>query len=135
MRLIINTDGGSRGNPGPAAIGVVVRSENIVVYELGLTIGVTTNNVAEYTAVLKAIEYLASLPSSPESVQFLLDSKLVVEQLNGKFAIKNAGLRPLFDQIQKERKQFDFPTYFSYVPRAENAAADLLVNKALDSAR
>ncbi len=135
MKYTVHTDGGSRGNPGLAGIGVVIEENGQLVHEFGEAIGIATNNVAEYTAVIRAFDYLSSLPSLPDSVQFFLDSKLVVEQLNGRFAMKNAGLRPLFDKIQATRKALPYPTTFAYVPRAMNAAADALVNAALDAVR
>ncbi|MEP7166939.1 MAG: ribonuclease HI family protein [Candidatus Woesebacteria bacterium] len=127
----IHTDGGSRGNPGHAATGVVISDGDVIQVEDGQYIGIQTNNVAEYSAVLRALSLLTSLPA-PEKVNFYLDSLLVVQQLNGKFAVKNAELKKLHTQIQENRKKMSFPLTFSYVPRAQNAEADLLVNKALD---
>jgi len=110
---------------------VVTRGDETI-FESGTAIGIQTNNVAEYTAVLKAVEFLTSLSPAPTQVDFFLDSLLVVQQLNGKYAVKNLELRKLHLQIQNARKNLSFLLTFSYVPRAQNAAADALVNQALD---
>ncbi len=134
MKIIIHTDGGSRGNPGPAAIGIVVSRDKDVIFEKSATIGNTTNNIAEYTAVLEALKHLSSQVSEKiDSVSFCLDSLLVVEQLNGNYKIKNTGLLPLYNEIQKLRSSLSYSVTFQYVPRAQNAHADALVNQALDS--
>ncbi len=134
MMLSVFTDGGSRGNPGPAAIGVVVYSGKEILHEHGEVIGVTTNNVAEYKAVLYAIQFLSSsLPFPPEKVSFFLDSKLVVEQLSGNYKIKNEDLLDIAKQIFTVIRSLPFPVSFTHVPRNQNAYADSLVNKALDA--
>lgn len=134
MKYTIYTDGGSRGNPGPAAIGIVIKDGVNEVWSTGEVIGKTTNNIAEYTAVLRALKHLQdSPPPNLTTASFFLDSLLVVEQLNGRYKIKNSGLLPFFTQIQTLRQSLGIPTFFSYVPRAKNAQADGLVNQALDS--
>lgn len=134
MMYHIHTDGGSRGNPGQAAIGFVIQDDDgKPVAEKGEKIGVTTNNVAEYTAVLSALKYLIDSPVKPTLVKFFLDSKLVVEQINGNFQIKQPHLKTLCVEIQRLRKSLPYPSQFSHVPRKENSQADLLVNLALDS--
>jgi ribonuclease HI len=130
--LSIFTDGGSRGNPGHAATGVVIMDGEQMIASDGHYIGIHTNNVAEYTAVIRALELLATLPS-PTQVNFYLDSLLVVSQLNGQYAVKNAALAKLHAQVQEARKKCDYLITFSYVPRAQNAAADALVNEAMDT--
>ncbi|MBP9700442.1 ribonuclease HI family protein [Candidatus Woesebacteria bacterium] len=134
MIYLIHTDGGSRGNPGQAATGFVIQTDDgSIVFEKGEKIGVTTNNVAEYSAVIAAIKYLLESPTTPIVAKFHLDSKLVVEQINGNYQIKQPHLQSLCMEIQKLRKQLPFPCVFSHVPRKENARADFLVNLALDS--
>lgn len=134
MMYLIHTDGGSRGNPGQAATGFVIQTDDgSVVVEKGKKIGVTTNNVAEYSAVIAAINYLLESPVTPTLARFFLDSKLVVEQINGNYQIKQPHLQSLCMEIHKLLKRLPYPTVFSHVPRKENARADLLVNLALDS--
>lgn len=133
--LKIFTDGGSRGNPGPAAIGVYVLDENMSVIEsFGRTIGITTNNVAEYTALISALEWLVefSKHSSLTQTIFHLDSQLVVEQVNGRWKVKHEHIKPLVQQVQQLSKALLHPVSFVYIPRAQNAEADRLVNEALD---
>lgn len=130
-RLIVEADGGSRGNPGPAAFGAVVRdaATGDVLAETAETIGVATNNVAEYRGLLAGLR--AARGIDPDAVvEARLDSKLVVEQLSGRWQIKNAELRTLAAEAARV-----FPpgrVGYTWVPRAENAHADRLVNQALD---
>lgn len=135
--LVVHTDGGSRGNPGPAATGVVVYDgDGRQVHAFGNYIGVATNNVAEYTAVLHALNYLTTLlphyPTTP--LIFKLDSKLVVEQLSGRWKIKDPNLASLAAQIRSLITNHFPLTTFSHIPRSQNAAADTQVNLALDAA-
>ncbi|RJR14797.1 reverse transcriptase-like protein [Candidatus Microgenomates bacterium] len=136
VKLIIHTDGGARGNPGPAGIGAVIESEQelqrTLVHELSETIGETTNNVAEYMAVLKAFAYLLANNMQATEMQVYLDSRLVAEQLAGRFKIKKPHLYDLFVQVKElENKVGERVSYFA-IPRSENARADALVNQALD---
>ncbi len=134
MTYHIHTDGGSRGNPGQAAIGFVIQTEDgQTVFEKGEKIGITTNNVAEYTAVLSVLKYLTDSPVKPSLAKFFLDSKLVVEQINGNYQIKQPHLQSLCLEILRLKRALPFTTLFSHVPRKENAQADALVNLALDS--
>lgn len=135
MILTINTDGGSRGNPGQAAIGVVISSENDLLAELKETIGVATNNEAEYTAVLRSLAWLVPKVSElkPSKVLWKLDSKLVVEQLSKNWKIKEPRMQDLAHLCWVELKKLPCPTKFIHVPRAENKEADFLVNQALDA--
>ena len=132
-RVILHTDGGARGNPGPAAIGVVVEVEHEgareLVAEVGEKIGVATNNVAEYRALIRGLEEASRLGAT--EVQAFLDSQLVVEQMNGRFKVKHENVVPLHRRAQELRNGFKKVT-FGYVPRAQNAGADALVNAALD---
>ena len=131
--LILHTDGGARGNPGPAAIGVVLEIEQDgarkLVAEVGETIGVATNNIAEYRALVRGLQEARRLGGT--EVRCFLDSQLVVEQMNGRFKVKHANVVPLHRQATELSRQFQKVT-FGYVPRAQNAGADALVNAALD---
>jgi len=131
QKLIIFTDGGARGNPGPAAIGAVIYDEqHQTVAEISEYIGETTNNQAEYRAVVAAIGKARELGAS--ELDFFLDSQLVVEQLNGNYKVKNKDLAPLFVQIYNASLGFKKVKY-THIPRAQNQAADKLVNLALDN--
>lgn len=139
MSILIHTDGGSRGNPGPAAIGVVIETpDKIVIEEFAEAIGFTTNNVAEYSAVIAALEWLKKNRSSfdthnaNEPLQFFLDSSLVVNQLNGLFKIKDAKLRDLLWRVRLLEQEIGRRITYAYIPREKNTNADRLVNKALD---
>ncbi len=135
--LTIHTDGGARGNPGSAAIGFVVESEGKIIFRHGECIGVATNNIAEYTAVVSALQWLiknqVTKSHTPPSIHFYLDSSLVVNQINGKFKVKQASLKSILATIINLLNQLNLPTTFTYVPRAQNTLADALVNQALDS--
>lgn len=132
MKLIIYTDGASRGNPGPASYGFVI-VDGKKVYEEGKYIGINTNNFAEYSAVLKSLEYLKSHFEKTVEIElnFLMDSKLVVEQLSGRFKIKSATLRVLFNQIKVHLLSFK-GAKFTHIPREKNQQADRVANLALD---
>lgn len=130
-KLIINTDGGSRNNPGPAAIGVVIYDElGNVIEKHKEYIGKATNNVAEYTALVIAIKRAQKY--EPEEIECRLDSELVVKQLKGEYKVKEAGMKELFSQI-KDLIFFKNVT-FNHVRREQNKLADKLVNEALDEA-
>jgi len=131
-KLTVNVDGGARGNPGPAAIGVVVRNDDgAVVEKVGETIGQATNNVAEYRALLRGLE-LASAHGATE-VELIGDSELVVRQIEGRYKVKNAGMKELHAQAKAALADFDSWS-IRHVKRAQNADADELVNEALDNA-
>ena len=131
-KLTVNVDGGARGNPGPAAIGVVVRdAEGAVVEQVGETIGQATNNVAEYRALLRGIE-LAAAHGATE-VELIGDSELVVRQVEGRYKVKNEGMKELHAQAKAALAEFD-NWEIRHVKRAQNADADKLVNEALDNA-
>lgn len=132
-RLIIHTDGGARGNPGPAAIGVVIRDEaGTLINQIGKKIGKSTNNHAEYQAVIEALQWLVEQKLSVKSLQFILDSTLVVNQLNGKFKVKDANLKNQLKQARQLEGALNIPVSYLAVPREQNTAADKLVNEALD---
>jgi len=134
--LVIHTDGGSRGNPGPAGIGVLVLEDGRVVFEIAEAIGVATNNDAEYKAVLAALDWLGENAASytGAKIQFLLDSKLVVEQLSRNWKIKEPRLAELAKESWQKIAALPCEVSFKHIPRAENAGADALVNQALDAA-
>ncbi|HZO06440.1 MAG TPA: ribonuclease HI family protein [Solirubrobacterales bacterium] len=126
----VNVDGGARGNPGPAAIGVVLRDpDGAVVEELGETIGKATNNVAEYRALLRGIE-LAAAHGATE-LELIGDSELVVRQIEGRYKVKDATLRELYEEAKRELTGFESWS-IRHVRREANADADRLVNTALD---
>jgi ribonuclease HI len=128
--VVVQTDGASRGNPGPAAIGVVITDPSgRVLLELGEALPPTTNNVAEYTAVIRALERAAQLGA--RRVQVKMDSQLVVRQLNGSYRVKHADMLPLYRRVLDLIKGFDEVT-FEHVPREQNTEADRLANLALD---
>jgi ribonuclease HI len=132
MKLVVHVDGGARGNPGPAAIGVVLSdAEGGMVEQLGEPIGETTNNVAEYRALLRGLERAHALGA--EEVEVVGDSELVAKQVNGLYKVKHAGLKPLHSEALQALAGFE-RWRVRTVPRAQNAAADALVNAALDAA-
>jgi ribonuclease HI len=131
LKLVLHVDGGARGNPGPAAIGVVVsQPDGEVVDELAEPIGVATNNVAEYRAVLRGIERARALGAT--EVELVNDSELVARQLTGAYKVKHPAMKPLYEQAIGALRRFDRWQIRS-VPRTENARADALVNAALDA--
>jgi ribonuclease HI len=132
MKLTVNVDGGARGNPGPAAIGAVVRdTAGEVLEERGERIGAATNNVAEYRALLLGIERAAELGAS--ELELIGDSELIVRQVRGEYKVKDATLRELHAEVKRALRPFGKSWSIRHVPRAENAEADRLVNVALDS--
>lgn len=129
-RLMVNVDGGARGNPGPAAIGVVVRGDGgEVIEEVGERIGEATNNVAEYKALLKGIELAAARGGT--ELELIGDSELVVRQVEGRYKVKNAGIKPLHAEVKRALRGFDSWS-IRHVRREQNSDADRLVNEALD---
>lgn len=131
MRLIARTDGGSRGNPGPAGIGVVLENAETgdVLETQALYLGVKTNNQAEYKAVLVALERAQLLGAT--EIEVIADSELLVKQANGDYRVKNPGLQTLFAQLKLLEHHFRRVTY-THVRRAFNKAADALANEAMD---
>lgn len=133
-QLIVFTDGGARGNPGPAAIGFVVQdSSKKIFYQKGKFIGQATNNVAEYRAVIEALKWIKSSIQYPvSSIQFFLDSKLIVNQLNGFFKVKETKLRDLVIEVRQLEKKIGGNVSYHFIPRQKNKTADNLVNKILN---
>jgi ribonuclease HI len=134
MKIKMYTDGGARGNPGPAAVGVLIRDENDqVLVEHGETIGEATNNIAEYKALITGLKQAKKLGAT--ELNCYLDSELVVRQLNGEYKIKNFNLQKLFDEARTAEKQFSSVTYTHQRREAEGMRrADQLVNRSLDEA-
>ncbi len=131
MKLVVNVDGGARGNPGPAAAAAVLSTpEGEVIDEVAQTIGRATNNVAEYRALLLGLERAKALGAN--EVEVIGDSELVARQITGAYKVKHAAMRPLYLEAMAALRNFDRWTMRT-VPRAENARADALVNAALDA--
>ena len=132
MKARLHTDGGARGNPGPAAYGFVLEADDGTVLDArGETIGTATNNVAEYRGLLAGLE--AALERGVEEVEVISDSELVVKQMRGEYKVKNETLRELVDEAHALESRFRRVTYTA-VRREHNELADRLVNEALDSA-
>lgn len=134
--LNIFTDGGSRGNPGPSALGVFIENDKgMVLDEIGTYLGITTNNIAEYSAVVAGLNWVvqnkAQMPSLAK-VSFYMDSQLASSQLNGLYKIKNPNLRELLFTAKQKEAEIGLPVTYSHVPREQNKKADAMVNKALD---
>ncbi|MGH3601265.1 MAG: reverse transcriptase-like protein, partial [Pseudonocardiaceae bacterium] len=129
-RVIIEADGGSRGNPGPAGYGAVVRDADTgeLLAETSGGLGTTTNNVAEYTGLIAGLR--AAVKQGAQSAEARLDSKLVVEQMSGRWQVKQPHLRPLVSEAAELSRQLGDVRY-TWVPRARNAHADRLANEAM----
>ncbi len=130
-RVIICTDGAARGNPGPAAVGATIKDETgRIIARISRRIGSTTNNQAEYRAIITAVQKAVELGAS--HVVLKSDSELVVKQIKGQYKVKNTALRPLYQKVVQLAGSLD-GFQVSYIPRTQNAEADALANKALDS--
>lgn len=135
-KLVVHIDGGARGNPGPAAVGVVIAdTKGKVIAEHAQALGVKTNNEAEYSAAIFALEKIKARWGKQKirdlSVEIYSDSQLLVEQINGRYKIVNPKLIPLFLKLWNLKIEFG-QAVFSLVGREENTEADRLVNQALD---
>jgi ribonuclease HI len=131
VKLVLHVDGGARGNPGPAAIGVVISDPNgQTIAELAERIGLATNNVAEYRAVLRGLERARTLGAT--EVELIGDSELVARQLTGAYKVKHPVMKALHVEASRALSGFDH-WQIRTVPRAQNADADALVNQALDA--
>lgn len=134
--LRIFTDGGARGNPGPAATGVYIESgSGEKIAEFGNYLGEATNNVAEYMAVFNAFSFLVenrNLLDTDTKIIFFMDSNLIRSQLTGVFKIKNANLKTLFYKIKEKEREIGLPVEYNFVPREKNKKADKMVNVTLD---
>jgi ribonuclease HI len=131
VKVVVHVDGGARGNPGPAAIGVVIsRSDGEVMEEVAETIGVATNNVAEYRALLRGLDRARELGA--QEIEIVNDSELVAKQITGAYKVKHPAMKQLHADAIAALRTFDRWRIRS-VPRAQNARADELVNQALDA--
>ena len=136
-RVTLFSDGGARGNPGPAGAGVVILSEDgTILAELCKPLGRMTNNQAEYWGVVFALERLGQLITDGtviDGATYSLDSQLIVEQLAGNYRVKNEGLKPLYDRVLTLLAELPIDVEFSHVPRRKNVRADQLANEAMDA--
>lgn len=135
MDLIINTDGASRGNPGEASYGIVIKKrDGEILHQEGKRLGINTNNFAEYTAILEALKYVDThfAHKGPHTIEIRCDSLLAAQQLLGNYKIKNPILRELYNQIKVVEINVG-QVHYQHVPREENFVADRLANIALDN--
>lgn len=133
--LKIYCDGGARGNPGPAAAAfVALKDGESLLYKKAKYLGTRTNNEAEYSAVILALEWLSENPSyaGTDTIHFYLDSELVTKQLSGNFKIKSKNLAKLFFVVRSLEKKLSLTTRYSHIPRVKNKLSDYMVNKVLD---
>lgn len=131
-KLWLSTDGGARGNPGPAGLGLVIKDETgQVLLEHGEYLGETTNNVAEYSALISALKFARTLLATEVVIQ--MDSELIVKQMTGEYKIKQPHLQELAYEVRDLLKQFD-SYQFTHVLREYNKEADRMVNQAIDKA-
>lgn len=133
-KIIVYTDGGARGNPGPAGIGVSIQDNNGVELDsISKYIGETTNNQAEYEALYQALVKVQEMGLTKNAVEVRMDSELVVRQLEGTYKVKDPGLKEQFARVGRVKVEYPDLT-FTHVRRAENSRADQLVNDAIDKA-
>lgn len=135
MHLLIYTDGGSRGNPGPSGYGFAVTdSQNQIIHQDSKYLGIKTNNEAEYQGLLSALIWLQnnSQDHPIASVDFFMDSELIVRQVQGAYKVKATNLIPIYNQIKTILSTFPFPIKFTHVLRHKNQLADQLANFAMD---
>lgn len=129
-KVVVFCDGGSRGNPGPAALGVVIKTtKGEILEEIGEYLGIQTNNYAEYSAVITALVKLNAM--RVKEADFYLDSELAVRQLNGQYKVKNEGLKLLYSKVLETIGSMNIS--FTHVYREDNKEADAIVNQVLDS--
>lgn len=132
-KFTIYGDGGSRGNPGEAAYGFVIYGEDgDIIYEEGKRLGVTTNNYAEYMAVVNSLRWILEHYPNAERVHYKLDSLLIASQMAGKFKIKHPSMKELYITAKGLEAQLQAQIIYSQIPREQNKKADSLVNAALD---
>ena len=132
MELKIFTDGGSINNPGPAAAAFAIFQDHRLIYQSSVRIGNRTNNFAEYTALVKALEWtITNKLTTVSRLAFFSDSNLMVNQLNGMFKVKNPTIREFILKIRTLEQGLQIPIVYKYIPREQNQLADSLVKKAL----
>jgi ribonuclease HI len=129
VELTIYTDGASRNNPGEAGAGIFITQDGMPIEKIARYLGITTNNVAEYTAAIIGLEHAVTLRAS--RVKLCADSELLVKQLNGQYKVKNEGLKPLYAKVKELIAKMG-TVEVQYIPRAMNKEADALANKAID---
>ena len=133
MKVKVYTDGASRGNPGSAAVGVLIQDESCnEIKTFKKFIGECTNNVAEYTALIESVKLLKELNEPFEEINFFCDSELIVKQIRGEYKIRNKDLINLSLEFWKEIKSLNIKFSIKHIPREENKTADKLANEALD---
>lgn len=131
MKMILHTDGGARGNPGPAGAGVVLSDEKgKIIKELGSYLGVCTNNEAEYRALILGLD--AAQGAGATKLDVFMDSELIVKQLKGEYKVKKHNMQKFFAEVQSHLPAFEDVT-FNHVRREKNSHADSLVNEVLDA--
>jgi len=132
MILKVYTDGGSKGNPGPSSIGGIGYLGGKKIFDFKKSIGIATNNDAEYQALIKALELVklppTTYPLQPKKVEFYSDSRLMVNQVKGLFKVKNGRIREYILKIRSLEQEINLPISYNYIPREENKEADKLVN-------
>ena len=129
MILRIYTDGGSKGNPGPASIGIIFYLNNKVVFKHKESIGVATNNDAEYLALIKALEQAIRYTLHATRIEFYSDSRLMVNQVKGLFKVKNGKIKEYILKIRGLEQEINLPISYHLIPSEQNSEADLLVNQ------
>jgi len=135
-KIFIYTDGGARGNPGPAALGVYIEDENKKeLARIGKRLGDTTNNIAEYSAIVEAMSWAVENKQKKkiESISLFMDSQLAFSQLSGIYKIKNSSIRDLVFKIRQLEQELNVPVFYNHIPREKNIKADFMVNLALDN--
>ncbi len=134
--IIIYTDGGSRGNPGPAALGAyITNSEGIPLAKIAKYIGETTNNTAEYQAIISGLDWAVENKQKENinKITFYMDSQLAYSQLTGLYKVKNESIRSLVFEVKTLENILSVPIFYNHIPREKNKQADALVNIALDN--
>lgn len=136
-KILVYTDGGSRGNPGQSALGVyIVNEKNEKLFSVGKRLGHATNNVAEYSAILEAFSWLIVNKSKFQldtQIYFYMDSLLAFSQITGVFKVKNAALRDILFEIRKKEQELGIKINYAHIRREQNTKADEMVNLALDN--
>lgn len=134
-QLLIFTDGGARGNPGPAALGVYIEVDGKPVAKIGKCLGVATNNFAEYSAISEAFDWLIKNKESYkiEKVDFYTDSLLAYSQITGLYKVKDAKIREFIFKIRQAEQELKISIFYHHIPREKNKIADFIVNQALDN--
>lgn len=135
-RITVFTDGGSRGNPGESALGVVIMRNNTVLTKIGQRLGITTNNVAEYSAIVAALTWIDANRESLGNIagiSFFMDSQLACLQLKGVYKVRQAHLQALLSTIRKHENKLGVEISYTHIPREKNKEADKMVNLALDN--